>query len=504
MNNLEEPLLKLTEKVIDTRMVHLDDFLKQDNLNNLVMFIDPHFIDFQTCTDIEDTVFCIENYLNQRGIGGILTHIPNTLTDNLKHLVPSKSNIQNSNSEKRKQSLESKIIEMSEEYNSVNEKRESRRKGITMYKKHFTYESEDSNSSKQFISFNLISEVADKVSIVNNSHQCLPILGKFGKSIKAKDMNIEIKNKLLNIRNNVLQRNSYMYDRKDLEILATQGIRNKVASLNLYKKNNSFEIEIKKSKEDLENSHGVESLNLESQVFSNKNSKLVDSLVSECDQMKLSLPDDGYGMIRSRKQVTFDVEEGQFHTSNEDDVSKDSDEEVWFNNEDRQGFIEGFFKDKENILEFIITIYALIEYFNKSHYIKIINYLQNTDKDIVEKEVMKISNELSKQVDINKEDANMAESNYLLVIQRDLENTQIRLEETEKLLKKQQTDYTELEIQTNNLLRRYEDLSKENEVIKKIGQLLEEEIETLNKQFKEERYNHNMKRRKHFLKRTKL
>lgn len=79
----------------------------------------------------------------------------------------------------------------------------------------------------------------------------------------------------------------------------------------------------------------------------------------------------------------------------------------------------------------------------------------------------------------------MAESNYLLVIQRDLEDTQIRLGETERLLKQQQKDYTDLEIEANNLVRLYEDQVKEISVMRKINEMMQEELELTGQKFDE-------------------
>ena len=75
-HSLQSSLIKLTSRVIDRKLTNLKDLLKQDNLNELVSKIDEHFTDFQTCANLEDTIFCLEQYLNRRGIGGILTQIP--------------------------------------------------------------------------------------------------------------------------------------------------------------------------------------------------------------------------------------------------------------------------------------------------------------------------------------------------------------------------------------------------------------------------------------------
>jgi hypothetical protein len=76
---LQKSLIKLTSRVIDKKLNSLKDILGQDNLNELVSKIDEHFRDFQTCCNLEDTIFCLENYLNRRGIGGILTQIPDDI-----------------------------------------------------------------------------------------------------------------------------------------------------------------------------------------------------------------------------------------------------------------------------------------------------------------------------------------------------------------------------------------------------------------------------------------
>lgn len=77
---LRDSLIKLTSRVIDKKLNNLKDVLDQDNLNELISLIDEHFTDFQTCVDLEDTIFCLEKYLNRRGIGGILTQIPDPMS----------------------------------------------------------------------------------------------------------------------------------------------------------------------------------------------------------------------------------------------------------------------------------------------------------------------------------------------------------------------------------------------------------------------------------------
>jgi hypothetical protein len=82
MNNfdLQNSLIKASSRVIDKKLTALKEILYQDNLNMLVCQIDEHFTDFQTCADLEETIFCLESYLNRRGIGGILTKIPEEMT----------------------------------------------------------------------------------------------------------------------------------------------------------------------------------------------------------------------------------------------------------------------------------------------------------------------------------------------------------------------------------------------------------------------------------------
>lgn len=155
----------------------------------------------------------------------------------------------------------------------------------------------------------------------------------------------------------------------------------------------------------------------------------------------------------------------------------DSDGEVWFNNTTRTTLLTTFFADEENIMEFLVTIYALVKYFNKSDYQVLIRQLSEPERALLEPEISKITDELITQVSQNRLDNNMAESNYLIVIQRDLEDTQIRLGETERLLKKQQKEHTDLEIEANHLLRLFEGAQAELGVMRRIHDLMQEELE---------------------------
>ena len=185
------------------------------------------------------------------------------------------------------------------------------------------------------------------------------------------------------------------------------------------------------------------------------------------------------------KKVHFAEEDILSESSRFPTSESDSNSEVWFNDTARIDLLETFFADEENIIEFIITIYALIKYFNKSYFLVIIKQIPFEEQDLLEPEISKISDELVNQVNLNQQDNNMAESNYLLVIQRDLEDTQIRLGETERLLKQQQKDYTDLEIEANNLVRLYEDQVKEISVMRKINEMMQEELELTGQKFDE-------------------
>jgi hypothetical protein len=169
-------------------------------------------------------------------------------------------------------------------------------------------------------------------------------------------------------------------------------------------------------------------------------------------------------------------------------TSESDNSEVWFNDTTRTTMLATFFDEEENIVEFLITIYALMKYFNKSYYLSIIGELPKPEKELLEPEISKISDELMNQVDLNRLDNNMAESNYLIVIQRDLEDTQIRLGETERLLKQQQKDHTDLEIEANNLMRKYEETHNELGVMRRIHEMMQEEIELGGIQMEEMRY----------------
>ena len=147
--SLRNPLIKLTSRVIDKKLTNLKEVLEQDNLNELVSKIDEHFTDFQTCTDLEDTIFCLEKYLNRRGIGGILTQIPeeiNTfkvsgkLTENITLRGQTEASKQSKGRSSRwevkqgdlKAETGDEIRELSEEYKESSEsEQEARRKGVT-------------------------------------------------------------------------------------------------------------------------------------------------------------------------------------------------------------------------------------------------------------------------------------------------------------------------------------------------------------------------------------
>ena len=201
-----------------------------------------------------------------------------------------------------------------------------------------------------------------------------------------------------------------------------------------------------------------------------KNSKIIeDDIYDKKDTKKVHFAEDDILSESSR----FPISE------------TDSNSEVWFNDTARIDLLETFFADEENIIEFIITIYALIKFFNKSYFIEIIKQIPIEEQDLLEPEISKISDELVNQVSLNQQDNNMAESNYLLVIQRDLEDTQIRLGETERLLKQQQKEYTDLEIEANNLVRLYEDQVKEISVMRRINEMIQEEVELTGTKFEE-------------------
>jgi hypothetical protein len=191
---------------------------------------------------------------------------------------------------------------------------------------------------------------------------------------------------------------------------------------------------------------------------------------------------------KGTKKVHFAEEDFLSESSNPDTFDSDGNSEVWFNDNARTTMLNDFFENEENIIEFVITIFALIKYFNKSYYITIIHDMPEPEEELLETHVSKICDELSNQISQNQLDNNMAESNYLIVIQRDLEDTQIRLGETERLLKQQQKEYTDLEIDANNLIRKFEECEHELEVMRRINDMMQEEIEQGGIKFDEIKY----------------
>lgn len=179
----------------------------------------------------------------------------------------------------------------------------------------------------------------------------------------------------------------------------------------------------------------------------------------------------------AKKRVHFAEEDILSESSKAETFESEDSGEVWFNDTARTTLLNDFFANEENIIEFVITIFALIKNFNKSYYIMIMDELPDFERESLEEEISKISDELSKQITQNQMDNNMAESNYLIVIQRELEDTQIRLGETERLLRQQQKEYTDLEIEANNLIRSYEECRGELEVMRRINEMLQEEVE---------------------------
>ena len=187
MEDIKDLILKLTSRVIDKQLTSLKDLLVQDNLNEFVMNIDEHFIDFQTCTDLEDTIFVLESYLNKRGIGGILTGIqdnneakdmfeglrkslirnePVALVQDNK-LNVSKEDETNFNNNllssllgseiEKKKIKQTEILEVSEEYKSTESESDhvARRKGITLQPlppKPRTFSFKENQSGKLFLS----------------------------------------------------------------------------------------------------------------------------------------------------------------------------------------------------------------------------------------------------------------------------------------------------------------------------------------------------------------
>ena len=196
------------------------------------------------------------------------------------------------------------------------------------------------------------------------------------------------------------------------------------------------------------------------------------------------------------KRVTFNLPEDmgqdrddfglESESNPEDDTSEeiseqsvsvsDESDEVWFNDQSRKGTLIEYFNNEEHVLELVVTIYALIKFFNRSTYSEILEMMVEGVQGRLELEVEKIILELDSQVDHNKQDLNMGESNYLLVIQNDLEDTQMRLAETQRLLTEKQVRFTDLEIKANGVVRAYTDLEKEHEAYVRYNGMMEEEL----------------------------
>ena len=321
-------------------------------------------------------------------------------------------------------------------------------------------------------------------------------------------MTCQIKNQLFTIRKDFLNKNSHKLDASELDRMVNLSMRNKIASLNLFEKTNT-QVESDHNEKSYRASlteGGVRELeikslngskNLVTSLYSKENpsSKCTnnsglreDMLGSDLLEAHSKKSDPSYLIKKPEKKVHFELtqlEESHYESCEGYLTETDDNEEVWFNNDERTGVLYDFFKEEDNILELIITVYAMIKYFNGSYFIQVLGMLTFDEQVIFETKINKISNELSKQVTNNKNDKTMAESNYLLVIQQDLENTQIRLVETEKLMKQQQADYADLEIKTNNLLRVYENSQKELAVYCKINDMLQDEMENTSNKFNE-------------------
>lgn len=496
------------------------------------------------------------------------------------------------------------IQELSEEYKDNSESEpENRRKGVTMVEFRRKRTTESGKGSLK----GGVSTVTGKSSASNKSAiSFFPVLNTLNKKIKKEKTSKELKNILFSIRNDVIQRNSYRIDPRELKDFARTNMRSKIASLHSFEKSNResstrrlegltaelaslkrtvAEAEAKREHSDTSTRSRPKSrrrrnrtvstkrrvkleTNIEAEegmvrrkgiTLSEKRSPLLstslnslrnwrDSLmdsslrakeglsgakstsrdktgeqesllqsqtmqtnltvvnshqshhtiltqssglgegkkVSQSMEPKVQLPREGgsgqgeakeEGSAKKEKRVHFAEEDILSESSRPPSSDSDSDGEVWFNNTDRTTLLATFFEDEENIMEFLVTIYALIKYFNKSHFLDIIQQVAPEQRALLEPQICKISDELVNQVSQNRLDNNMAESNYLIVIQRDLEDTQIRLGETERLLKRQQKEYTDLEIEANNLLRLYEDAKGELGVMRRIHEMMQEELE---------------------------
>jgi hypothetical protein len=66
----------------------------------------------------------------------------------------------------------------------------------------------------------------------------LPFLNTLNKKIKEEKTSKELKNILFSIRKDVIQRNSYRLDPKEIEEFARVNMRNKIANLHLFENQN--------------------------------------------------------------------------------------------------------------------------------------------------------------------------------------------------------------------------------------------------------------------------
>jgi hypothetical protein len=132
------------------------------------------------------------------------------------------------------------IKELSDEYKEGSENEpEIRRKGITImeFKRQKTIESRHNSMMGEVE--DLLIEATEKSSTSGSSSRSyLPFLNTLNKKIKEEKTSKELKNILFSIRKDVIQRNSYRLDPKEMEEFARISMRNKIANLHLFERTN--------------------------------------------------------------------------------------------------------------------------------------------------------------------------------------------------------------------------------------------------------------------------
>lgn len=125
------------------------------------------------------------------------------------------------------------IQELSDEYKENSESdHEVRRKGITLMR---LPRSNTQDSKPPLLKDDPQPGVS--TSSQKSPMSYLPFLNNLNKKIKEKKTSMELKNILFGIRKDVIQRNSYRIDPRQIEELANMSTRNKLANLQLFERN---------------------------------------------------------------------------------------------------------------------------------------------------------------------------------------------------------------------------------------------------------------------------